>query len=65
MKLKFLKDNKLTLLGIIIGGVLGYLYYHYIGCETGHCAITSSSINSTLYGIVMGGLVLSIFEKKK
>lgn len=65
MKLKFLKNNKLALLGIIIGGILGYLYYYYIGCISGHCIITSSPVNSTLYGIIIGGLFLSIFENKK
>jgi len=42
------------LLGILIGGVLGYLYYRLIGCSSGTCPITSNKYISTLYGAVMG-----------
>jgi len=55
---------------IFLGGVAGYLYWQFIGCTSGSCAITSSPINSTLYGGVMGGLVRNLFthpnkEKQK
>jgi hypothetical protein len=53
----------LTLIGIIIGAVAGYLYYLNIGCESGTCAITSKPVNSTLYGGLMGGLIFNMFVK--
>ena len=34
-----------------------------IGCLSGTCAITSKPINSTLYGGLMGGLLVNIFIK--
>jgi len=40
-------------LPIMIGALGGYLYYYFIGCNNG-CAITSSPINSTAYGAVIG-----------
>jgi hypothetical protein len=58
--------NKQRIIYIAIGGVLGaiagYLYYFYIGCSSGTCAITSKPINSTLYGSFMGGLVLDMLN---
>ena len=33
--------------GIIIGAVAGYLYYHFVGCSSGTCAITSKPLNFT------------------
>jgi len=48
------KVAKVTL-PIVIGTVGGYLYYYFIGCNNG-CAITSSPINSTAYGAVIGAL---------
>jgi hypothetical protein len=54
----------ITLIGIFVGAILGYTYYHYVGCASGTCAITSKPINSTLYGSLMGGLLFSLFEKK-
>ena len=61
----FIKKYKLGLIGIVLVGILGYAYYHFIGCNTGTCAITSKPINSSVYGMVMGYLILSTFEKTK
>ena len=61
----FIKKYKLGLIGIVLGGILGYAYYHFIGCNTGTCAITSKPINSSVYGMVMGYLILSTFEQTK
>lgn len=59
----FLIKYKFGLLGIVIGGILGYAYYHFIGCTTGSCAITSKPFNSTAYGMLMGYLMFSVFQK--
>ncbi len=54
-----------TILGIFMGSICSYLYYYYVGCSTGTSAITSSPFNSTLYGAVLGGLLLNIFNTKE
>lgn len=59
----FLSKYKLTMIGIVAGAIGGYLYYHFIGCNSGTCAISSRPLNSTLYGALMGGLFLNIFKK--
>ena len=61
---KFLSKYKLTIAGLFIGAIGGYLYYYFIGCNSGTCAITSKPLNSTLYGALMGGLFLNIFKKE-
>jgi hypothetical protein len=43
-----------TASGIIIGGILGFLYYYYEGCTSGTCAITGNPISSTLVGSALG-----------
>lgn len=53
----------ITGIGIVVGAVAGYLYYFYVGCASGTCAITSKPLNSTLYGAVMGGLLFNMFVK--
>jgi len=67
------KLNKMTLLfqkykrdliGIALGAVAGFLYWKFVGCSSGTCMITSKPINSTLYGALMGFLVVGIFTKK-
>lgn len=49
-------------IGIIIGGIGGYLYWQQIGCESGTCMITSKPVNSTIYGGVMGYLIFGLIE---
>ncbi len=59
-----LKRYPKTIIGVIFGSVAGYLYYKWVGCVSGTCAITSNPINSTLYGAAMGALLGNLFEKK-
>jgi hypothetical protein len=59
-----LKKYKLTIVGAILGSIGGYSYYYFVGCSSGSCAITSSPINSTLYGIFMGGLLFNMIESE-
>ncbi|GIM50550.1 DUF6132 family protein [Capnocytophaga stomatis] len=63
--MKYLIKNKWIIIGVFLGAIAGYLYYYYIGCASGTCAITSNPLNSTLYGAVMGGLLLSILVPTK
>lgn len=61
----FIRKNLLTIIGIPLGAIAGFLYWEFVGCNTGTCAITSNPLNSTLYGSVMGGLVFSMFKNNK
>lgn len=54
----------ITAVGVIVGAIAGYAYYHYVGCASGTCAITSKPLNSTLYGALMGGLFFNLFVKE-
>lgn len=59
------KKHRLTLIGIPIGAIGGFLYWKFIGCSSGTCPITSNPINSTLYGILLGALLGSSIKTKK
>lgn len=61
----FLSKHILWVLGIVIGAVGGYAYYHFVGCNSGTCTITSKPVNSTLYGALMGGLFFNLFKKRE
>jgi outer membrane lipoprotein SlyB len=62
---KWLIKNKLSVIGAILGAIAGFLYWNFVGCSSGSCAITSSPINSTIYGAIMGALVVGIFKTDK
>ena len=59
---EFISKHTLGIIGIFVGAALGYAYYHFIGCASGTCAIASKPLNSTLYGMIMGYLLFTIFE---
>jgi hypothetical protein len=45
------------IIGLIVGGGLGYVYYRFIGCSSGTCPITSNPYSSIIYGMLIGGLI--------
>jgi len=47
--------------GILIGGLAGFLYFHFIGCNSGSCPITSNPYSSILVGGLMGYLIADMF----
>ena len=60
-----MKKNWFYIAGAIIGGVGGYLFWRFVGCSSGTCPITSSPVMSTIWGALMGGLLLSLFFTNK
>lgn len=60
----FLKKRWPMLLGVVVGAIGGFLYWRYVGCASGGCPITSSPVNSSLWGAVVGGLLGSIFQPR-
>ncbi len=62
--LKFIQKHKFTIIGMALGATAGFFYWQQIGCASGTCAITSSPVNSTLYGTFMGALLGSMFTKE-
>ena len=61
----WIKTNKLYFIGAILGAIGGFLYWNFIGCLDGSCAITSNPYKSTAYFAMMGALALGIFKKDK
>jgi len=61
----FFKKHSLKIIGILVGGVTGFLYYHFVGCASGTCPITSNPYITVLYGALLGYLLLDMFKKKE
>ena len=65
---KLLKSNRFQIVFLLAGATAGFLYWRFIGCESGTCTIKSVWYWSTLWGAVMGYLVgdlISDFIKKR
>jgi hypothetical protein len=59
---KMLKKHLLIIILTVAGALGGFLYWKFVGCKTGTCPIKSVWYLSTLWGLVMGGLIGSIAE---
>lgn len=62
---RWLKKNRISFIASLVGAILGFLYWYFVGCSNGSCAITSSPINSTIYGAIMGFLLIGIIKPEK
>ena len=56
---------KRTILAGILGAVMGYTYFHIVGCSAGSCVLSSHPLISISYGAVMAVLVVGWPEKKQ
>ncbi len=61
----FLQKHLLKIAGIVTGAIGGYLYYHFVGCQSGTCPITSNPYISVIYGALIGYLLFDLFKKKE
>lgn len=62
---KFISKHLLKIIGIVAGGIGGFAYYHYVGCASGTCPITSNPYISVAYGALLGYLAFDMFKKKE
>jgi Na+-transporting NADH:ubiquinone oxidoreductase subunit NqrB len=49
------------IIGVVVGGLLGFALYRFVGCSTGACPLTSNPWISTLYGMILGALFAGSF----
>lgn len=46
-----------VLIGIGVGGLVGYGWYRLVGCPDGTCPLTRNPYVSSVYGALVGALV--------
>jgi hypothetical protein len=61
---QFILKHKWRILGTVAGAFAGFLYWYYIGCNSGTCPIQSNWHISSLYGGLMGFLIGDMKKKK-
>ena len=62
--IKRLLHKKIPLIIALIGGIVGLLYWKFVGCPSGSCSITAKWHTSTAYGVLLGWLLGDTFHKK-
>ena len=61
----FFKQHWLKMVGILVGALVGYIYYHYVGCLSGTCTITSNPYRMMIYGALVGYLLFDLFSSDR
>jgi phage shock protein E len=62
---KWIVVNKWIVSGALLVAIGGYTYYHFVGCASGTCMITSRPFNSIIYFGLVGALFFSLFKKER
>jgi hypothetical protein len=57
-----ISKHLLTIVFAVAGAIAGFFYWKYVGCQSGTCVIKSVWYLSTLFGLVMGGLLGNMAE---
>ena len=60
---EFFKGHGWTIAGIVSGALGGFLYWHFVGCSTGACPLTSNPFITMAYMGFIGWLLSGIFGK--
>ncbi|MCK3684097.1 DUF6132 family protein [Maribellus sp. YY47] len=55
--MEIIKQKKIALIFLALGAIGGFLYWKFVGCTSGTCAIKSVWYWSTLWGAAVGYLL--------
>ncbi len=61
----WMKKNKWIFIGALAGAIAGFVYWKFVGCVSGTCAITSNPVRSTIYFGVLGAFLFSAITTNK
>ncbi|MCL3780818.1 hypothetical protein EMN47_10530 [Prolixibacteraceae bacterium JC049] len=61
---ELIRKYKWPIIFALAGMIAGYTYWHFVGCASGTCLITSKWLNSTAYGGIVGVLIGNSFIPK-
>ena len=59
---EFIRKNSLLIIFSVAGAIGGFLYWKFVGCQSGTCPIKSVWYLSTLWGLAFGYLSGSIIK---
>ncbi len=61
---KWIQLNSRYIIGAIAGALAGFVYWKYIGCVNGTCAITSNPYRSIVFFGIFGAILAGTFKKE-
>ncbi|MDR0427485.1 MAG: hypothetical protein LBH12_02655 [Dysgonamonadaceae bacterium] len=61
--LRFIRTNKRTLAGMVLGTILAYFYWKYFGIRWGTYPLSSECWVNCVYGSLFGGFIACLTGK--
>lgn len=59
-----LSNNGIVLIGMLLGLIAGYLYWHYIACYWGVYPLSAECWVNCSYGVLTGGFLTCLIKGK-
>lgn len=60
--MELFRKKRLTIIFLVLGALGGFLYWKFVGCESGTCRIKSVWYWSSLWGAAMGYVIGDIIN---
>jgi len=57
---KLIRQYRVYMIGAVIGGIIGYAYWYFVGCTSGTCPLDQTPYRSVVSAALIGSLVLSM-----
>jgi xanthosine utilization system XapX-like protein len=54
-----------TVVGGLVGGAVGFVYYSFVGCRSGSCSLMSDPYISSFLGILVGATLFLPSKSKR
>lgn len=62
--LTFIVNNKIVIIGLLLGLTLGFIHWYYFACYWGTYPLSSECWVNCSYGTITGGFIASLIDNK-
>lgn len=62
--LTFIVNNKVVLIGLLVGLAAGFIHWYYFACYWGTYPLSSECWVNCCYGTILGGFIATLIKKE-